>query len=153
MVRLRESQASDLSNVAAWIESASACRLWCGTRVLYPIDLSSLPEALQYSVSDSWTATSGGVVVAFGQLVPKAKGRLHLARLITAPDRRGTGLGRLMTSHLLEVARARNPSAVSLNVFPENVSALNLYKSLGFAAATRPHEERESSSVYMEYAG
>ena len=153
MIRLRESQRSDLSIVAAWVESASACRLWCGVRVQYPIDLSSLPEALQYSVSDSWTATSGGVVVAFGQLVPKGEGRLHLARLITAPDRRGTGLGRLITSHLLEVAWARNPSAVSLNVFPENVSALNLYKSLGFAAATRPREERESSSVYMEYAG
>ncbi|MDG2049361.1 MAG: N-acetyltransferase [Myxococcota bacterium] len=152
MVRLRASKLSDLSIVASWIESASTCRLWCGTRVSYPIDRASLPEAIEFGISDSWTATSSRAVVAFGQLVPKPGGRLHLARLITAPEDRRAGLGRLVTSHLLETARARNPSAISLNVSSENETALHLYKSLGFSAANRPQDEADSPSMYMEFS-
>ena len=152
MARLRTSQLSDLSIVASWIESESECRLWCGKRVSYPIDLASLPVAIEFATSDPWTATSDGVIVAFGQLVLKPEGRVHLARLITAPERRGTGLGGLITRHLLEAAQSRNPSAISLNVFSENEPALHLYRSLGFTAATRPHDESDSPSIYMEFS-
>jgi ribosomal protein S18 acetylase RimI-like enzyme len=141
-----------LAIVASWIKSESECQLWCGTRVAYPIDVAALPESLGYAASEAWTATSRGRVVGFGQLVLKAMGRLHLARLITAPDRRGKGLGRLITVHLLETALTRKPSAVSLNVFAENRPALALYRSLGFAPATRPPDEPASGSVYMEHA-
>jgi len=152
MIRFRASQLGDLSTVASWIQSESACRLWCGVRVAYPIDLASLPQAIEFDTSDSWTATSSGVHVAFGQIVPKPQGRLHLARLITAPERRGAGLGRLVARHLLEAAQSRNPSTISLNVFPENEPALHLYKSLGFIVATRPPGEMDSPSIYMEFS-
>ena len=150
-VEFRASEPGDLAIVASWIDSPSACRLWCGARVAYPIDLPSLPEAIEFATSEAWTAMSSGVVVAFGQLVPKPGGRLHWARLITAPDRRGQGLGRLLAQHLLETAQSRNPAAISLNVFLENEPALRLYESLGFAAATRPRDERDSAAVYMEH--
>ncbi len=97
-------------------------------------------------------AVRKGDSVAFGQLVPKSGNRFHLARLIAAPEGRGSGLGRLITVHLLDVALARKPAAVSLNVFSENLPAITLYKSLGFVAATRPPGERQSASLYMEHA-
>ncbi|MCP4002584.1 MAG: GNAT family N-acetyltransferase [bacterium] len=153
MSEIRDSELSDLSVVASWIGSAPECRLWCGTRVSYPIDLVELPRQIEYSDCESWTLTDGDAVVAFGQLVSKPGGRLHLARLIAAPERRGSGLGRLITAYLLETALARGPSAVSLNVFAENKPALTLYESLGFASAIRPPEEGDSPSVYMEYVG
>jgi len=152
MTTLRTSQLSDLETVASWIQSESACRLWCGARVAYPIDLASLPQAIEFDTSDSWTALSSGVHVAFGQIVPKPRGRLHLARLIAAPERRGSGLGRLVASHLLKVAQSRNPSTISLNVFSENEPALRLYESLGFITATRPPDEMDSPSMYMEFS-
>ena len=151
MTELRVSLLGDLAVVASWIGSESECRLWCGTRVAYPIDLRTLPDALEYSLGESWTATSNGVVVAFGQLIPKPGPRLHLARLVSAPDQRGRGLGRFVAVHMLEIALARRPFAISLNVVPENKQARTLYESLGFVLATRPPEEPESPSVYMEH--
>jgi len=152
MVRIRASRRSDLSIIASWIDSQVTCRLWCGARVPYPIDLASLPGAIEFAMSDPWTATSEGLVVAFGQLVPKPGERLHLARLIAAPSHRRTGLGRRMARHLLGVALSHDPPAISLNVFSENEAALHLYQSLGFRAATRPRDESDSTSIYMEYA-
>lgn len=151
MSEIRASKSSDLAVVASWIGSESECRLWCGTRVAYPIDLVTLPDSIEYGACESWTATIGAAVVAFGQLVPKPRNRLPLARLITAPDHRGKGIGRLITAHLLQHALARSPSAVSLNVFRENRPALTLYESLGFVSVKRPSEEMESSSLYMEH--
>ena len=150
MTKFRTARDSDLAIVASWIESELACRLWCGGRASYPIDLVVLPNAIEFATSDSWTAVSDDLVVAFGQLVSKAGGRLHLARLIAAPSRRGTGFGRRIASHLIATARSRAPSAISLNVFSENTIAIGLYESLGFRAATRPRDERDSAAIYME---
>ena len=152
MCRLRESKLSDFPIVASWIGSEAECRLWCGARVSYPIDLALLPQVLEFEACESWTGVSRAGVLAFGQLVPKAKGRFHLARLITIPECRGSGLGRLMADHLLKRALARKASAVSLNVFSSNAAALSLYQSLGFSAAKRPGDESETHSIYMEYA-
>ena len=152
MYQLRESKLSDFPIVASWIRSEAECRIWCGSRVSYPPDLVRLPQMLEFETCESWTGVSSAGILAFGQLVPKVKGRFHLARLITIPECRGSGLGRLMADHLLKRALARKASAVSLNVFSENVAALSLYQSLGFSAAKRPGDERESQSIYMEYA-
>ena len=153
MPELRRSRPSDLACVASWIGSAEECRLWCGARVAYPIDLAALPAAIEYGACESWSAAEPEGLVAFGQLVPKQGGRLHLARLISAPSRRGCNFGRLITSHLLEVARTQGASAVSLNVFAENQPAVTLYSSLGFAPCDRPASESASESLYMQYDG
>jgi ribosomal protein S18 acetylase RimI-like enzyme len=150
MSELRRSQLGDLAVVASWIRSESECRLWCGSRVSFPIDLACLPDALEYATCESWTTCTGGQVVAFGQLVPKAEGRLHLARIISCPEQRGQGLGRRMTQHLLQQALAQSPQAISLNVFASNDAALGLYRSLGFAACARPADEPDSPSIYMQ---
>ena len=152
MTGVRRSNLRDLTIVASWIRSPAECWMWCGAVVTYPIDLAALPDALEYDRSESWTAIANDQVVAFGQLFSKAGGRLHLARLISAPERRGEGYGRAITTHLLDTAIARKPSSISLNVFADNERAVSLYESLGFVPARRPSEERDSPSIYMEYA-
>ena len=152
MTDLRPCQLSDFAIVASWIKSEVECRLWCGTRVSYPIDVATLPDALGYTACDSWTLTVNRDVAAFGQLLPRPAGRLHLARLIAAPDRRGEGLGRLIAAHMLERALAQEPAVVSLNVLTQNKPALALYESLGFVPATRPPEEPQIPSMYMVYS-
>ena len=150
MIEIRSARPDDLTLVASWIGSEQECRLWSGARVAYPIDLATLPVALQYVESESHAITSEGRLVAFGQLVRKPGGRLHLARMISAPRHRREGWGRRMAAHLLGAALARGPAAISLNVDPGNGPALALYGSLGFAPAARPADEPESDSVYME---
>ena len=139
--------------VASWIRSAEECRFWSGSRVAYPIDLALLSQAIEYDESEAWSIEIDGELAAFGQLVAKPAGRVHLARLISAPHRRGQGLGRRISEQLVEAARVRNPAAISLNVIAENRAALSLYTKLGFVRASRPADEPASSAVYMEVAG
>ena len=148
---IREARRADLEVVAAWLGSAADCRLWAGHRVPFPVDLGTLPRAIEWDASESWCVTEGGSVVAFGQLVPKPGDRLHLSRVIAAPRRRGAGLGRIISTHLLETALSRAPAVVSLNVIRDNARAIQLYRSLGFVAAERPRDEPESTSAYMEH--
>ena len=152
MSEIREARPGDLEVVASWLHSDADCQLWAGHRVSFPVDLAVLPRAIEWEASDSWSVTADRSVVAFGQLVPKPERRLHLARVIAAPERRGEGLGRLISAHLLETALSRRPSVVSLNVARENEPAVNLYRSLGFIDAKRPPDEPESASAYMEHA-
>jgi len=44
----------------------------------------------------------------------------------------GSGLGRLLVVHFLEVAKARKANTVFLEVRPSNKVAYNLYLSAGF---------------------
>jgi len=151
-MRFRTAELDDLAVVASWLDSPQACRLWSGTRVSYPVDETNLAENIEYARSESWSGTSNGLVVAFGQCVPKPEGRIHLARLIVSPAHRGRGLGRILSLHLLGLARARNTGAISLNVLSQNEAAFQLYQSLGFIEVDRPPDESTSSAIYMEYA-
>ena len=151
-MQFRAAELSDLAIVSTWLDSATACRLWSGSRVSYPVDETSLAEKIEYAQSESSTGTLNELVVAFGQCVPKPEGRIHLARLIVSPAYRKTGLGRLLAHHLLGLARARNTDSISLNVLPDNEAALRLYRSLGFTKVERPPDEPTSTATYMEYA-
>jgi GNAT superfamily N-acetyltransferase len=151
MAEIRPAKISDLEIVVSWVRSDVDSILWAGPRVSYPIDLASLPKAIEWKSSDAWTLESGGGVVAFGQLLPKPNRRVHLARLIAAPRHRGRGLGRLIATHLLKTALSRHPSAISLYVAPENFPAVELYLSLGFAETARPVDDISAEILYMEH--
>lgn len=151
MTAIRAAQTSDLEAVASWLRDQADCTLWAGRRVSFPVDPAVLPQAIEWDSSDSWSATAGANIVAFGQLVPKPRRRVHLARLIAAPGRRGEGLGRFLATHLLNTALSGHPSTVSLNVVRGNEPALNLYRSLGFTEAARPSDEPASESLYLEH--
>jgi ribosomal protein S18 acetylase RimI-like enzyme len=55
-----------------------------------------------------------------------------LEDLFVSADARGQGLGRALTTAVLERAAARGCRRVELDVNTENPAALNLYRSLGF---------------------
>lgn len=61
-----------------------------------------------------------------------AAGESHILNVCVNPATQGTGLGRLLVVHLLEVAKARQANTVFLEVRPSNKVAYNLYISLGF---------------------
>lgn len=152
MVMLRSATLSDLERVASWIESAKDCELWAGWRVRYPIDVSSLPDALEFATSQAFAlCDEGRDLVAFGQLVRKTARRGHLARLIVDPARRGKGHGEELARSLIDRARQEGFERISLNVDVTNEAAISLYLKVGFADAARPVDEPETSSArYME---
>lgn len=45
---------------------------------------------------------------------------------------RGKGLGKQLTEQLIKVLKTQNPKDIFLTVYPNNVSAIKIYKDLGF---------------------
>ena len=62
----------------------------------------------------------------------------HLAGIVVRPERRGHGIGGLLTETL--TARAVAEAGVStLSVFSDNAGAIRLYEHLGYATAHHFH--------------
>lgn len=149
MRELRTAHLDDLAIIAGWIDSAELCLLWAGAKVGFPIQLDRLSEEIGFRDSDSWCLMERGRLAAFGQIISMGGNQQHLARLIVDPNCRGEGVGRQLAERLLGLALAKSPSSVSLNVFIDNNSAVNLYRSLGFRPVGPPTSEAGSMSQRM----
>jgi [ribosomal protein S18]-alanine N-acetyltransferase len=148
---LRPATLDDLRVIATWVSTARECEQWAGWRVRFPIQIDSLASTIDFAHQGGFTFLDGDAVVAFGQIVPKAARRAHLARLIVAPVQRGCGIGRKLVLALLDTARARGNAIASLNVDRANVPAIRLYERVGFAEAPRPEDEPDpQGSRYMQ---
>jgi ribosomal-protein-alanine N-acetyltransferase len=47
-------------------------------------------------------------------------------------DARGKGLGKKLTEELVKVLKSENINEIALTVYPDNTSAIKIYKDLGF---------------------
>jgi ribosomal protein S18 acetylase RimI-like enzyme len=110
----------------------------------------SLAHDIKWEIATSMGLFADERLVGFGQIVPKLNERLHLARLIIDPTMRGRGLGRELTSRLLQTASRNGARVISLNVVRDNTPAVTLYRALGFQERERPGDEMRSTSIYME---
>lgn len=148
---LRRATIAELTEVASWITSARECELWAGPRLPFPLDVSALPARIDFDEVRTFAMSSGDRLVAFGQIVPKALRRAHLARIIVSPSVRGCGHGERLMRSLIDEAHRQSHLRVSLNVDHANVPAIGLYSKLGFLEAERPADEPDAhGSRYME---
>lgn len=134
---LRTPSASDYADIASWIPDAAVGLRWAGPRLPFPFAASDLPALLavpsgtgvSYCLIDSFANPCG-----FGQHWVLQAGAVHLGRIIVAPTARGRGLGRVLCQQLISAAlQSTSATAVTLRVFRDNLVAVSLYSSLGFA--------------------
>ena len=137
----------DRSVLMGWFDDAASVRIWGGPSFRYPwTDDSFRADSRWDSLAGFALRDSSASMVAFGQLYDHLS-RIHLARLVVAPQRRGGGIGRRLVSALLAVGRERWPyEEASLYVYRDNEPAVACYRSLGFRSAKFP-------PVYPELAG
>lgn len=148
---LRAATPDDLRLVSTWVTTHTECALWAGWRVEFPFTVAALAEAIDFAHQGGFVLLDHAAVVAFGQVVPKAAHRAHLARLIVEPGHRGRGLGETLVRGLLEHAALGGHRRASLNVDPANAAAIGLYRKLGFTETERPADEPDPhGSRYME---
>jgi ribosomal protein S18 acetylase RimI-like enzyme len=152
MHRLREATLVDLETAASWVHNQHETDRWAGGKVIYPIDRQQMIDAVQWHEASN-QAIGASDLLAFGQILEKEAGRLHLARLIVHPERRREGLGLLLVSGLLHVARTQGAHVISLNVDPANMVAVRLYERLGFRAIPGSPNALAARFLYMEAAG
>lgn len=150
-VAARPATLADLATVVSWVRNQDDLTRWTGPRYTYPLDPARNEQDFDWAAADSWVLVDAGTPVAFGQLLPRGPGRQHLARIITAPERRGEGLGARLVTHLLERARALGADRATLNVRPGNDEALRLYLRVGFVRADRPPEDAPLPSTFLAY--
>jgi ribosomal protein S18 acetylase RimI-like enzyme len=88
-----------------------------------------------FLVAETDGQVEGGVGVT-----PGPDGRCEMNRLWTRPGFRRTGLGRALGAASMDAARDLGFRRMTLDVVPERIHAIALYRSLGFGDAAPIHE-------------
>ena len=131
-MHLRKAQKADLTTIISWIPDELTCKRWAGPKVRFPLNIENLSKDIAFSDNNAYCLTVTKSIVAFGQLLARENGFLHLARIIVDPSKRAMGYGRLLCNALLKRAARKGYHKISLNVYRDNTFALKLYASLGF---------------------
>ena len=87
---------------------------------------------IEYEEDNTYCCDQEGCLMGFGQLIRKSELRLHMARVIIAPDDRYKGNGNHLVGALIDLARKKGCRIITLNVYRRNTPALKLYSALGF---------------------
>ncbi|REJ85731.1 MAG: GNAT family N-acetyltransferase [Acidobacteria bacterium] len=140
--RLAEVTAERLDQLAGWWSSADEVLAWGGPEFRWPFDDDSFRDDLRLQANTSrFLVDSRGRTLAFGQSYGRG-GRLHLARLAVAPDRRGAGVGGELIRRLIRLGGAGDRSLeTSLFVLAENSAAIRCYEREGFRRTSMPAGE------------
>lgn len=133
-LRLAAFAPKDAALVASWVRDAREA-YWLAPRTPPPLTPEKVLE---------WQSPAGqalllveppqDLAVAYGEVNPLGgrAGEFWLGHLLVAPDRRGQGLGRVLTRLLLQRAFERlGARRVTLVVFPENHGAIACYRAAG----------------------
>lgn len=150
---LRPTIDSDFKILQSWVADRISCKLWAGPKIRFPFTVPSLKHDLQYADGNTFSLVDpDGLLLGLGQILFKNEDRIHLARIIVHPDRRNQGFGFILCQLLMVEAQKRyGETGFSLNVYAQNMSALRLYKKLGFASSRVPEDvETDTDCLYME---
>ena len=71
-------------------------------------------------------------MVGFGALKLIDNGLFEIKRMRVSPKRQGCGLGKLLLSRLLEIARSKGANRIVLDTTVQQIVAQKLYESFGF---------------------
>ena len=134
----RPATGPDLATVVSWVASESECLAWAGPAVSFPISARDLKAQIEHTPDNSFCLAEGTHVKAFGQLLRRGGRRFHMARIIAAPESRGQGFGSEICRRLIERAKDLEAEILTLNVYRDNLRAIELYRKLGFEPAPAP---------------
>jgi len=78
-----------------------------------------------------WVYVEDGTIKAYAVMSIGAS-EAHLLTIVVHPQFRGQGLGRMLVTHVLNMACSHGAETVLLEVRPSNDAAIQLYQQLGF---------------------
>lgn len=128
-----------IRELMSWFPDEPSVRIWGGPAFRFPFTQESfLHDAHWGRMATYVLVDDDGALLAFGQFYEK-EGRVHLARLAVAPNRRGEGVGRALVGGLIAKGTKVLPGADnSLFVMRNNERAVRCYAGLGFVETVFP---------------
>jgi len=154
VTRLRHPKPTDAAVIAGWSQSAEEARRWC-SRAVHPFPAGEVLDWWQAADVDPWVLDVGDppAPAAYGELwVDEEEDEVELARIVVDPQRRRSGVGRLLVMELVGVARATGLADCFLRVAPDNVAALQLYRSAGFTDVDQERSRAWNLSQPTEFS-
>ena len=148
--KFRLTTKKDLKAVINWIPDARSCIVWAGPKVIFPIELEQLCDALEFDKNHTYSLSDENNLLAVGQIRMFENKRGHLSRIIVNPEFRGKGIGRIFCLELINKAKKLRCKSISLNVDKDNEIAKSLYKKLGFIVPSKQPESLRKDVIYME---
>lgn len=155
LCHLRPPIDSDYAILASWIPDFAVCQRWAGPRLPFPFSVAVLPDLLSNANTPAIVdaGASYSLVDTTGQLCGFAQhwvlqpGAVHIGRILVSPHCRGQGYGRRLCQLLITAAvQATGAGKVTLRVYRDNQTALQLYQSLGF---TEDHIHSDADMLWM----
>lgn len=136
---LRPAEDRDIDEMMRWFPDPASTHAWGGPGFRFPFTRHSFAEDLHWGRMASFSlCRPDGTLAGFGQIYERDS-RIHLARLVVAPDLRRRGAGHCLVERLLAAgAAAFTGDEFSLFVFRDNLPALRCYESAGFRMAAYP---------------
>ncbi len=146
---LREAIAADIDDLMLWFPVYEDVHIWGGPSFRFPFTRETFFKDIYWEKMASFCLIDpSNRFAAFGQLYER-NSRIHLARLVAAPEMRGRGVGRRLIEMLMTAGQAMFPSdEFSLFVFRENKPAYECYKSLGFEVTDYPDDMPHADACY-----
>ena len=140
---------ADLNQVLSWFSDARSVFYWGGPDLSFPLQTARFKRESKYHKSHSFVLRSADQLLAFGQLYNRLD-RIHLGRLVVAPEHRGQGVGDVLISQLIEQGRQLlGLQDASLFVLNDNLPAMSLYQRLGFVETPYPKPIPLDKCIYM----
>ncbi len=84
-----------------------------------------------YSAYCNWVLEWNGILVAYA-IMSVDVGESHILNLCVSRDHQSRGLGKMLLTHLLEIAKERHATMTFLEVRISNFAAIKLYLEHGF---------------------
>lgn len=95
-------------------------------------------------------AKENDLVVGFAGLLMIVD-EANIMNIVTKKDKRNSGIGTLLLKKLIELAREKNSTSITLEVNEKNIPAINLYKKLQFkeVGVRKKYYDNTDSAILM----
>jgi ribosomal-protein-alanine N-acetyltransferase len=145
-LRRREATDEDATVIVGWFPTRRDAVWWGGPTVSDPLTAEWL--IAQFPAGDFWVWTDrDNAIQAMAGLKAMPDGTAYLNRFGVAPAMRGKGLSARLMAELIQIARDRGDTAMSLWVYGSNMIARRVYDRLGFRIVTQREAEEDASGV------
>jgi [ribosomal protein S18]-alanine N-acetyltransferase len=142
--------------VASWARSADEAVKWAAVQT-FPVSAQTVVDWQDADDVRAHLLWADGVPVGYGELwLDTEEDEVELARIIVAPELRGTGLGQVLVRALVSRAVTAGYQDVFMRVHPDNAAALGSYRAAGFVTvapdlAAAWNEPQPFDYVWLQY--